>query len=159
MLKHLFILTLLLTGFFYTSFAQIGGTSVYQFLNLQTSARGAAMGGSLLPGKSADVSVAQQNPSFLDSTVDGHFSLNYAPYFDDINLGNASYAYRLKRNYTLASGIQFIRYGNFNGYDASGYSTGSFSVGEYAIYQSLCVPVNKAFSVGGSLKFIISDFN
>jgi len=64
----------LITSFFIlfcaVSFSQIGGNSVYQFLNLVTSPRQAALGGKVLTIYDNDVNQAQFNPATINAEME-----------------------------------------------------------------------------------------
>ena len=57
------------------SFGQIGGKSVYQFLNLVTSPRQAALGGKVITIFDYDVNQALFNPATINPEMDGHLSV------------------------------------------------------------------------------------
>ncbi|OYU83473.1 MAG: penicillin-binding protein [Flavobacterium sp. BFFFF2] len=139
--------------------AQVGGKSVYQFLNLVTSPRQAALGGKILTLYDEDVNQAHFNPATIHDEMDNKLSANYASYFGDINYGTASYATTLSRsNTTLFFGMQYINYGTFEGYDASGQKTASFTGNEGALVVGSATQVEDLpVYLGVNLKFITSQ--
>ena len=62
-------------------FAQIGGQSVYQFLNLVTSPRQAALGGKVITFYDNDVNQGHFNPANINPEMDNNLALNYGNYF------------------------------------------------------------------------------
>ena len=72
---------------------QIGGKYTYQFLNLVTSPRQAAMGGKTITIYDEDVNQALFNPASINQEMDNHLSLNYGNYYQEVTYGTASYAY------------------------------------------------------------------
>ena len=58
-------------------YAQVGGESVYQFLNLSTSARQIALGGEVLT-LTDDVNQPTWNPSTINLEIDGKLTVNYS---------------------------------------------------------------------------------
>ncbi|MBT8394181.1 MAG: type IX secretion system protein PorQ [Flavobacteriaceae bacterium] len=139
-------------------FSQIGGESTYQFLNLVSSPRQAALGGKIITIYDYDVSQPIFNPASINPEMDGQIALNYSSYLGGIGYGTASYAYTIdRRTKTIHGGVTYINYGNFEGYDENGISTGSFSGSETAL--SLGYAFNIPWSdiyLGSNLKFITS---
>ena len=73
--------------------AQIGGNSTYQFLNLISSPRQAALGGKVITNVDYDVSQALYNPATINIDMDNQLALNYVNFLGDISYGTAAYAY------------------------------------------------------------------
>ncbi len=152
-------LTLLSCLFFATaSFAQVGGRATYQFLNLGISPRQVALGGKVVTNYDYDPTQAIYNPASINPEMDNQLSLNYNNYIGDVNYGTASYAYLWdRRTQVLHTGITYINYGKFDGYDEQGNATNSFGGGEVAL--SFGHARNIAFTnfhIGGNVKFISS---
>ncbi len=114
--------------------AQIGGESTYRFLTLTNSARVASLGGSHVSiNDSTDLNLPFHNPSLLRETMSGQVLVNYVNYLTDINYGYASYAIPLKFG-TIAAGMHYINYGNFQEASEEGELTGNqFKAAEYAM--------------------------
>ena len=142
-----------------TTFAQVGGRSTYQFLSLINSPRQAALGGKVITNYDYDPTQGLFNPASINPEMDNQLSLNYTNYIGDVNYGTAAYAYLWdRRTQVLHMGVNYINYGNFDGYDESGNETQSFSGGEVAL--SVGHARNIAFTnfhVGGNLKIISSS--
>ncbi len=140
------------------SYSQIGGKSVYQFLNLVTSPRQAALGGKVLTIHDYDVNQANFNPASINPDMDNHLSVNYGNYFGAATYGTASYAYTYDRHVqTFYAGVNFINYGNFEGYDENGTQTASFTGNELALSFGYAynVPYTDLY-LGGTGKLISS---
>ncbi len=121
-----------LAGF--VSFGQIGGKSIYQFLNLVTSPRQAALGGKVITFFDNDVNDAHFNPASINPEMDNKFSLNYGSYFGEVTYGTASYAYTYDRHVqTFFAGVNYVNYGKFDGYDENGQQTSNFTGSEMAL--------------------------
>lgn len=145
MLKKIIPLFCLLISM--VSKAQVGGESTYQFLNLVSSPRQAALGGKVITNVDYDVAQGLYNPATINVEMDNQLALNYTSYLGGISYGTASYAYTIdRRTQTFHAGITYINYGSFDGYDESGNSTGTFTGNEAAL------------SVGYSLQLGYSDF-
>ncbi|MCT8340159.1 type IX secretion system protein PorQ [Flavobacteriaceae bacterium TK19130] len=138
--------------------SQVGGRATYQFLNLVTSPRQAALGGKTITNYDYDPTQAMFNPASINPEMDNQLSINYGNYIGDVNYGTASYAYLWdRRTQVLHTGITYINYGNFDGYDEQGNATNTFSGGEVAL--SFGHARNIAFTnfhVGANVKLISS---
>lgn len=114
--------------------AQIGGKGTYQFLNFVNSPRQAALGGKTITNFDYDSSQGLYNPASINPLMDNQLSVNYVNYFADVNYGTASYAYLWdRRTRVFHTGVTYINYGRFDGYDEQGESTGTFGGGEVAL--------------------------
>lgn len=151
-------IVLLATTFNFICLAQIGGQSVYQFLNLTTSPRIAALGGKVLTIKDSDVNPSAFNPAVINMDMHNHLSINYGNYFDDVNYGTANYAFTFDRHVqTFTAGMSYINYGTFDGRDELGNETGSFTgqEGMLSFGYSYNIPWTDLY-VGTNLKMITS---
>ena len=140
------------------SFGQVGGKSVYQFLDLVTSPRQAALGGKLITIYDTDVNQAMFNPAAINEKMDNHLSLNYGSLFGEVTYGTASYAYTFdRRTQTFHAGVNYVNYGSFDGYDENGLETASFSGSEVAVSVGYAynLPYTDIY-VGGNAKLISS---
>lgn len=140
------------------SFAQLGGESTYQFLNLISSPRQAALGGKVLTNVDYDVTQALYNPATINGDMDNQLALNYSNYLADISYGTAAYAYTWdRRTQTFHTGITYINYGSFDGYDENGLSTGTFTGSETALSLGYAFQIGYSdFYAGINLKLISS---
>jgi len=127
-----------------STFSQVGGENIYNFLNLTGSAKQAALGGKTLTLLD-DVNQPLWNPSTISQDLDNQLSVNYLNYLADVNLTSASFAHMISRNFgTIHAGITYLNYGKFIGADEEGIESGtfkaydfSFSVGyAYNIFQT-----------------------
>ncbi|TYB79857.1 type IX secretion system protein PorQ [Bizionia myxarmorum] len=141
-----------------SAFAQVGGESTYQFLNLISSPRQAALGGKVFTNFDYDVSQALTNPSAINDEMDNQLALNYSSYLGGISYGTAAYGYTWdRRTLTFFGGVTYINYGSFDGYDEQGNSTGSFSGNEAAVSFGHSRQIGYSdFYLGGTVKLITS---
>ena len=140
------------------SFGQVGGKSVYQFLDLVTSPRQAALGGKLITIYDEDVNQALFNPATINERMDNHLSLNYGSLFGEVTYGTASYAYTFdRRTQTFHAGVNYVNYGDFAGYDENGLETSSFTGSEIALSLGYAynIPYTDVY-VGANAKLISS---
>jgi hypothetical protein len=154
--KYLYAFLLL---FCTVTYGQIGGQSVYQFLNLVTSPRQSALGGKTVTIYDEDVNQANFNPATINDQMDNHLAMNYGNYFGEVTYGTASYAYTFDRRIqTFQAGINYINYGKFQGTDEIGNFTSEFTGSEIALSMgySFMIP-NIPIHFGTSAKFISSN--
>lgn len=153
--KLVFLLSLLLSA---VTFGQIGGKSVYQFLNLVQSPRQAALGGKTVTVVDYDVNQAFYNPATINEKMHNRLSANYGSYYGEVSYGTAAYAYTYDQHLqTFHAGISYINYGAFEGRDELGNLTSNFTGSEAAL--SLGYAYNLPWTdmyVGANAKLISS---
>jgi hypothetical protein len=155
-IKTWFSLVLIL--FCAETFSQIGGQSVYQFLNLVTSPRQAALGGKVLTIVDDDVNQAHFNPAAINPEMDNHLAVNYGNYLGAVTYGTASYAYTYDRHLqTFQAGVNYVNYGKIEGYDENGQPTSSFTGSETALSFGYSYNIPRTdFYIGANAKLISS---
>jgi hypothetical protein len=140
------------------SYSQIGGKSTYQFLNLVTSPRQAALGGKTITIYDGDVNQVNFNPASVNVEMNNNLALNYGNYFKEVTFGTASYAYTYDRHLkTFYAGVNYVNYGKFEGYDENGQFTSEFTGSEIAM--SLGYAYNIPYTtihIGANAKLISS---
>ncbi len=155
MLRYIFLIFGLCTTI---SHAQIGGRYTYQFLNLVSSPRQAALGGKHVTGYSMDPTSVLLNPATLNREMHNQLAVNYVNYISDVNYGSVSYASQLgSKRRIFHIGVTYINYGTFDGFDEFANPTGDFSAGEVAlsIGHAYTIP-NSNVHVGANAKVISS---
>lgn len=160
-MKKLRLFTLLLAGIIgisVNSYAQIGGKRAFDFLNIPGTAKVAGIGGVNITAADRDVNMFLYNPALLNKEVAGYMSINYIPYLADINYTTLAYAYEFKKTGTWALGLQYINYGEFEGYDATGMATGNFKANAFAITVGKSHVIGN-FTLGANFKFAASDIS
>ncbi|RLD28639.1 MAG: penicillin-binding protein [Bacteroidetes bacterium] len=152
------IITIFFLSFVTTILSQVGGEATYQFLNLVSSPRQAALGGKILTNVDYDVTQGLYNPATINIEMDNQLALNFSNYLGGITYGTAAYAYSIDgRTQTIHAGITYINYGDFDGYDENGISTGSFTGNEAALSVGYALQIGYTdFYFGGNLKIITS---
>ncbi len=142
-----------------TSIAQIGGSKVYEFLNLPASARITALGGKHITVRDDDLAFALSNPAALNDTMHNQLTFNHSFHLADIGQGFAGYGrHSQKLNTTFLFGIQYINYGDFQLADELGNINGQFDASEYAITIGVGRAVYERLDVGANIKVITSQF-
>ena len=141
------------------SHSQIGGKYTYQFLNLVTSPRQAALGGKVITIYDNDVNQAHYNPATINAEMNKNLALNYGSYYNEVSYGTASYAYTYDRHLqTFHAGVNYVNYGNFDGYDENGQPTSSFTGSEMALSFGYAYNIPYTdIHIGASAKLISSS--
>lgn len=112
---------------------QVGGESIYQFLNLSSSARQVALGGEVLT-LIDDVNQPIWNPSVINDEMDNQLSANYASYLSGINVGSVTFARLISRRFgTIHGSVNYLNYGTLIGADEQGNETGNFSANDLSV--------------------------
>jgi len=133
---------------------------VYDFLNLERSARIAALGGNSV-SFAGDLNAFFQNPAVLNAETDRRGAFSFQKHLLDINSGCAVYGRTFESIGDVAVGISYVNYGSFDETDERGNMIGSFSA------QDLALQVGYAFDLeqydygdlraGVSIKYIYSS--
>jgi hypothetical protein len=139
-------------------YGQIGGNDIMKFIDLPPSSRTASLGGNLISVKDDDLTLAIQNPSLLNESMDDHFAISYIDYLAGINFGSLAYAHSFDSLNTGMVGMQYINYGTFTQADVNGNITGTFSAGEYNFFAGYSRQWHD-FSYGGQLKLLYSNLD
>lgn len=142
-----------------SAWAQLGGESTFNSLNVPSSARAAALGGSAIGIKDGDLNLAIFNPALLDSNTHRNLALSYVNYFSDVNFGYASYAHQIDSLTVISGGIQYVDYGKFTARDINSQEIGTFSAGDYAAIVGIGRKIDSTFSVGANVKFLYSSID
>ncbi len=148
-------LSLLLTQML---FAQVGGRSTYEFLNLISSPRQAALGGKVITNYDDDVNQPLFNPASINVEMGNQIGLNIVNYIGDVTYGSASYAFTYDRHVeTFHAGVTYINYGTFEGRDINGEFTNDFKGNEVAFSMGYArnIPWTDLY-VGANVKLISS---
>lgn len=136
--------------------AQIGGNSVFSFLELSTSARIAALGGTFISVNDNDPNVATMNPSLLNPSMNNMVSFSGVKYYADVNGGDVSFTKSYDKLGTFQADAHYINYGTFTEADIYGNTNGTFTAADYALQVGWGYQANKFFSVGSDIKFVYS---
>ena len=142
---------------FASSYAQVGGKDAYQFLQIPTSPKQAALGGSNVTITGNEVNQVMYNPASLNEEMKGMLGLNFGRFYNDVSMGSAAYAHQFKNGRNFHVGVTYLNYGTMDGYDENGISTGNFTGNDIAVSVGYAHPFEGTnFSVGASIKAISS---
>ncbi len=138
---------------------QIGGRSVYEFINLPSSSRVTALGGSLITVADDDVALGFQNPALITDSMRHNLTFNHSFLFAGTSHGTFNYGLRIpKTNLDAHLGVKYISYGDFVRADEIGNEIGSFSARETAITMGAGYQLNERIRIGANLSAIFSSF-
>jgi len=154
----LFFLPILFIFFQIHSFSQIGGDNTYEFLNMTSSPRIAAMGGDFLTISDNDITLGSTNPSIINPEMHNYLSASFVDFYSDINYGHAAYSRTFDKAGSFLGSVQYISYGQFDYAESTGERAGSFYAGETSVNIGWGRQLDSLFSIGSNLKFIFSSF-
>lgn len=144
------LITALLGGV-HSGYGQVGGRQGFGALHIPTTAKTAALGGVAVTSLDEDVNMFLSNPALLSENTHLHASLNYQAYLADMSYSSLAYAHHWEKTGTWGFGLQYMNYGEFVGYDASGNEAADFKARDYAITVGYVHEVG-LFSFGGNVK-------
>ena len=153
-MKKIVILLLLIPVFV---FPQVGGESIYNFLNISSSARQAALGGKVYTLLD-DVNQPFWNPAALNENMNNILAVNYLNYLTDLNMGSVSYAFKINDKIgSIQTGVNYLNFGEFVGANEDGDETGIFKAFDlaYSIGYSRQIK-NTNLYIGANIKLINS---
>ena len=154
-IRFLILLLLLLS---LESYGQVGGETVYNFLNISTTARQTALGGKVLT-LIDDVNQPIWNPSVINPDLDKKLSVNYSSYLAGVNIGSISYSKLINRRFgNIHGSIKYLNYGSIIRADENGVESGTFNASDIAISIGYArnLPWTN-FYIGSNVKIIHSS--
>ncbi|MFT3885606.1 MAG: type IX secretion system protein PorQ [Flavobacteriales bacterium] len=138
--------------------AQLGGKAVFRVLDIPSSARISALGGSPVAVYDNDLNLGLFNPALLNASMARQVALSYLPYVDKVNIGYAAYGHSFDSvGITLGGSVQYVDYGTMTRRDETGADQGTFHAGEYVVQVGAGRAIDSLFSIGANVKFISSS--
>lgn len=92
------------------------------------------------------------NPALLSDAGNDHLSLSYGLLPGGAGLSNANYNFNLTKLGTFGAGLQYLSYGQIQGYDNTGAPTQVFTPNDFTVSISHARQANN-FRFGATLKF------
>jgi hypothetical protein len=157
MIKRVALLLISLLFFSFAN-AQIGGKSVYKFLNISNSSRLTALGGSLISVQDEDPTLMMQNPSSIAPRFNTSLALNFTDYFTNSNLASVVYSHTFKKAGSFAAELRYLGYGSFTQTDEMGNELGTFSANDLALTLGWGRNLDSNFSIGAAFKMIYCNY-
>jgi len=160
--KYFFLITFCWGICFLQAKAQTGSNHSLDFVNLSTNAKLTALGevnvSSMIDSAGSDPQMFMYNPALIGPGASGNFSISYMPYYAGINQASLSYVHHHQKYGTWAAGLQYLDYGDFDGFDASGLPAGEFTAQSYAFVLNH-VHQQGNFHMGANLKVAVSSIS
>lgn len=138
------------------SFPQVGGEGAYDYLNLTTNPRVAALGGKVASLDDPELGLTLYNPSLLNSSMHNQLALSYVGYYAGIKYGTAIYSRYFEGIGTFGFGITEVSYGTFTEASETGVITGSFTASDMAVNLLYSRTFDSVFTVGVNIKPLYS---
>ena len=132
------------------------GQTTYKFLNVDMSARAAALGGSFSTNND-DIDVIFSNPAGLGFLEKSPLSFQFVKHLMDINLFSLAYSKEFENIGRFGTAIKYINYGTFEGADDFGNRNGEFGAGELAFLIGYTNEFSDNFFYGANAKVIYSS--
>jgi hypothetical protein len=137
-------------------YAQSGGKSSFNFINLPAGTYGAAMGGINNLSQSNDPNAIFYNPASIHKDAASNLALSYTPFLSSISNSNVAYTNNFKSLGLLSFGLQYLNYGSISETDETGNIIGSFQSRDFAFLIGKSHTIGM-FTMGASLKFAGSN--
>lgn len=137
--------------------ADAGPVTGFSFLQLEPSARAAALGGSLNGIYGDDVNAFFYNPALLNEQMHRSFSLSYLNYLHDVSAGFAVYSREVQGVGVMAAGIRFLTWGEIDGRDEQGQETENFGASDVALTIGVARPAGDGLTYGANVHFVRSN--
>lgn len=132
------------------------GQNTYKFLNVDMSARAAALGGSF-SSNNDDIDVIFSNPAGMGFLEKNPVSFQFVKHLMDINLFSLAYSTEFENIGRFGTAIKYINYGTFEGADDFGNRTGEFNAGDLAFILGYTNEFSENFYYGANAKVIYSS--
>lgn len=130
----------------------------YAVYDIPSSARTAALGMDFAAVDDADLSLAIDNPSLLGDWCQARVGLSYVNLFDGANAGTVAAGFHHKTLGNFVAGLRFVTFGEFNGYDETETSTGTFRASDYIFSLGWSFHIDSSFALGVTLKPVLSQY-
>jgi hypothetical protein len=138
-----------------SSYAQVGGATVYNFLRLAQSWRVTALGEINITTIDYDPTTQLSNPASLNPLMSRQASFSTVAYPGGVNYGNACYVQDFGKRGTYGMGIQYINYGTIPETDDAGnIIKANVPSNEFNIYGGGSYRFGRIFAAGLNLKVI-----
>lgn len=133
------------------TYSQIGGQRSFEFLNLPTNATTTALGGANISLTNGNPLMLLQNPALSDSLNSQQIGFGYLGYYTGIRQSTLSYVHEVKGK-LFNFGVNYLDYGDFQGFDVAGAPTQDFQAKEYAVNIGTSHSLG-LFTLGANVKF------
>lgn len=133
-------------------------TSIFNFLNLPTSAHATALGGKNISLIEDDASLIFQNPALMSSVSDKTLNLNFMTYMKGSKTGSVSYVQAQGERGSWGITTQFVGYGNVPNINTEGIVLGKNGALDMAIGGGYSYMLSDYWVGGVTGKFLYSNY-
>ena len=141
----------------FTAEAQYG-RSVYNFLDIPTSARAFALGGTNVSVIDDDISLIDQNPALLGPEIDTQLGFSYMMHMQTANFASVRYGMAAGERGAWAAGIRYLNYGSITQTEPDGSVSGSFTPQDIVFEGTYSHDFTDRLRGGMNLKMIYSNY-
>lgn len=132
---------------------RLSAQSSFLFLERPATPHALALGGAAVTAV-PEAGIWLQNPALLDSLSAGRLQLAHQWFYADVRQSNISYALHTRAG-SWGGGVQYLNWGEMQGYDASGNPTSPFTASDYVLQLSHARRW-RVYSAGASIKWASS---
>lgn len=137
----------------------LGGSSVFNFLNLPNTPQLTALGGINVSTLTQDVGLSFNNPALLRKNMHAQFTAVFNSMYAGIKNYHGMLGYYNEKIATsFAAGIFYFDYGSISQTDVTGNVTGSFHPVDYAAQITASRSYLTRWNYGATLKFMNSNY-
>lgn len=133
------------------------GEKAFRFLELPTSARANALGGTNISVIENDISLVFLNPAALGPEMHMNANVNFLSYVGDIKVGSAIFGKSIRESNSFAVGVNYIDYGSFKE-TVTDEVIGNFSGKDIAVNGVYSHMLTNRLRGGVTAKFISSNY-
>ena len=133
--------------------ASNNGRTSADFLQIGLGARAAGLGGAFTAVSEGPVA-SYWNPAGLSRLPGRQVSLGHFAWFQDVTLEHGTFAFPVWDDIAMAVSVTYLNYGQIDGYDINGLSTGELSAHDISAGLSLGADLSDDLSVGITVKYI-----
>jgi hypothetical protein len=151
------ILGIIITIFTFSGIAQ-DGEKAFRFLELPTSTRINALGGTNVSIIENDISLVFDNPAALGKEMNMHANIGFMSYIADIKVGSAIFGKSIRDQNAFAIGVNYIDYGNLKEATPEEGIIGDFSATDIAVNGVYSHMLTDRLRGGVTAKFIYSSY-
>ena len=131
--------------------------SGFPVLQLEPSARSAAMAGSTVALSDGNSGILFSNPALISPRIDGRLEFSYLNHVSDINAGWISYGKDMDSLGTFAIGLRYLSFGQFDERNERGEKTGTFGASDVALTLGASRPWRSSVRYGASIEIMRSS--
>jgi len=138
------------------------GEKAYRFLELPTSTRINALGGTNVSVIDNDISLVFQNPAALGKEMNMNANVGFMSYIADIKVGSAIFGKSIRDANAFAIGVNYIDYGKFKETDANNNipdGTSEFGATDISVNGIYSHMLTDRLRGGVTAKFIYSSYH